>query len=855
MPISYSFFRIKTVFVLMPLWIGLANPPAVGIPPFQDAKATPETVRAAGDSEDSTELIRQAVHLTSEGQTADALALYQHAAAIDPAAGIPALGRFLALAGLETERREFIRELETKTSPFDPLTRGRGLLVAGERKRAVALLRNTPSIRDGRPVKGTLLLASLLRHDGNTTESDRILCHALLRTSSSDARIALFKELTGGHRVPLADSPGSFTMALDAAVASWHPTRNQLIDLLDPVVMALQSSPDYFARRDAFLALSDQREAATAWFVTRILIREERQEDALEFLEATEKLQRQSALWPLIAEEVAELHRSLGKHDEAEVLLESVARRRSGRDASLLDLKAAGLAFSRRDLDRALALLNRVDPESLRSDELRTFHATTLAVAAHTNNLPLLMDVYSSATLHAMPDDCELLHMVIFEHMQETEQHRALDRAVRERLQNDPKGASTLWRLDAETCVQLRSRPNQLKALYHLVLARPGDLNALDLLAREALPIAIDVVKAPSDALAVPPEEIDKLAEITEKSLIALIRGRPYDPTYMGALIAFYTELGDKEKAVAVPDQVAGSTTNPRLLDVAGYALSINGFPEQGLVYYDRALALDPDNTHIQMNRAGCLTRLDRWDEARAFYQLLLEQGVDGREYHVHELVQRLWAVEQHQEREQEGLAYFRSLDKRIQGDWVEEAWRSAAALMASEKDFDRAEEFYRLLRDRAETRVERAQVDGEIAMTYFKAEEFTTAEQRFREAAERYQEDRHASIEFHFLRAEALVRLGKPDEAIDLMRRQAQRYPALPIAYNGLYRAAQLAAEADKSELAIALYREFLDTPSTEFGRKREARQQIQKLESATAADPEGEEPHHSTDHARAAR
>jgi len=159
-----------------------------------------------------------------------------------------------------------------------------------------------------------------------------------------------------------------------------------------------------------------------------------------------------------------------------------------------------------------------------------------------------------------------------------------------------------------------------------------------------------------------------------------LIRMRPFDPEPMRRLMRFYQGSGTGEPG-EVPDLVGRNATNPQLLGQCGYVLATEGFPERALPYYDRALALDFEDPFLQLNRAACLTRLGRSEEAAQIYRFTLEHGHHGRPYHLHEILLRLWVIAEAESTETECLAYFASLAARPSIPWGEEIARETARL------------------------------------------------------------------------------------------------------------------------------------------------------------------------------
>ncbi len=161
-----------------------------------------------------------------------------------------------------------------------------------------------------------------------------------------------------------------------------------------------------------------------------------------------------------------------------------------------------------------------------------------------------------------------------------------------------------------------------------------------------------------------------------------LIRMRPYDPEPMRRLMRYYhgTGLGRPEQ---VPDLIGLNATNPQLLGQCGYVLATEGFPAEGLRYYDRALSIDPEDPFVRLNRAACLTRLGRHSEAEMIYRDLLEHGHKGRAYHLHELILRLWVMAQDLAQEHACLAYLNSLAQRQDIPWREAIDRELIAVLS----------------------------------------------------------------------------------------------------------------------------------------------------------------------------
>ncbi len=809
------------------------------------------------------ELIAAAMVCTAQGNLEAALELYRRAAQAEPETGIPALGRFLRLAGTEAQRREFARDLEERCArgAIPAHVRARGLAALGDSDSALAILRGGNKANE--PVAGgaraaantteTLMQARLLRAHGQAALGEALLARALICGENRPdlEQAELFEALMAPPPVSLYDQPATLVRAMDAGLCAWaaarERTRAEALRLTDPALMRMQSSAEYRSRRNTLLETAKHEGGlGAAWFAARLLAREEKPREAADLLASSSagKAERGLSLRPIVAEELAEALLALGERTKAIALLDEAASGHSGRYAESLRLRAATLALASRDYAEARQRLEHLHPAaftSADSQQARAFWCASLSEASRAGDIPRVIDLYTSATQSIPMRDLDYCHEAIFGAMQETAQHRALMQALDERLarQNDKAAApssntAALWRLAAETAGQLRDPRARIEALARWAQANEGNFEALEVLANAVLPAAIDLAKASAAERAALSTkdaegagEIEPIESLAENTLKTMIRTRPYDPTYLGALIRLRQARGDLEEAARVPDIALGNsqnTKNPRLLGAAGYALAINGFPAAAMEYYDRALALDPRDMSIRMNRASCLTRLDRFDEAAQFYREVLEKGVNGRAYHVHEVVGRLWKIEEHQGRAAECIEYFRSLGQRIQGGWAAEAWRDMARLMAREKHFAEAREFFRRWEAQADSPEMRRQAAQEALDTYMEAQDYAQAESEARAAAQRLRGDPEGVAMALRAQAEALAKLNRKREAAALLDDWVACNPELPAAWDAVFRAAQLAEESGDATMALNLYNKFLNSPSLDFAGRRAA-------------------------------
>lgn len=775
--------------------------------------------------------LTRAMQLTAQGKPEEALAIYRRLAEADPSVGLPALGRFLRLTGRQADAVALLDTVKAGGTKGDTLTRARTLLSLGEQNAALALLESDAAIRRGQSPHGTLLLAQLLRQSEREPESEQLLRTALPDAPTTVSRDLLFRAWVGVGHAALADHPTSLLLTLRLGLENQRTRRPEAVRFLDPIIIEMQSRPGYLAHRAEYLESGAKLGGGAAWFAARLLVREERHADALALLEPVERRERGTLLWPLLAEETAELYRIQGRQPEADSLLQVLARSESGREGLRLKLQRARSAMALKEWERAMDLFAAIPAAELSLDERRIAWILHLTAAARTGRIERILKVYEEAAGESNDEDINRYHEAIFTHLIETEQHQQIEDRIRKRFEEDKTTPAVLWRVAAQAAGEMRKKPNEIEALYQYVLASPGNVEALAALARVVTPVASELAQASTETLAVPNSEVVKLGELAEKSLRELIRFQPYVPDYHAALISVYQARGDREAAARASEFVARDSRDPRLLGAAALALATNGFPREAMSYYDRALAINPDAMDIRMNRTSCLTRLDRFEEALAIYREILETGFHGRMYHVHEVVGRIWAIGDHLKRVEELIVYFRGLKDRLEGEWRDEALATFANLLAHAGRNAEARTFFDVLREEGSSRQTQRTAWESVAVTYMHEKEYDKAAAVFEEAEKRFAAMPEWAMDFLYNRAEVLGQAGKTDSAIALLRDAARRHPEMQAALAGLYRAALMAEEAANPALARELYLEYLQSGSTDFSHRRQAEEKLEAL------------------------
>ncbi len=778
-----------------------------------------------------------AMRLTAEKKLDAARSEYDAVVAKAPEEGLPALGRFIALTGDDAAKDAFIARLDANAEGWDGISRAKGYASVSRPQEAISLLQQDEAVTSGAHASATLLLSTLLRSGGDSKGADAVLAKAVLDEKSAGGRRLLFDALVGDERIQLTEDPSRYLAVVDAGLRSVGTTEAAAIRRADPVILRLMQDHEiYFPFRAAILKENLSGKPAAAYFVARLLLREEKLDEALAFIDPVEKGAMADPFWPVLAQAKAQLLRSAGRNEEARVLYDLVAEKASGRSAAPLIKEAARMALATNDADLALKQLARLKLEDLSADERHQAWIIHLSAAAMKGDIGPLIELYSRATERASAEQVSLYHQVIFAKMLETEKHIALEEAIRARFAADAKTPARLWLLAAAAAAESRRQPNQIEALYQHACAFPGDPAALRALSEVVTPLVESILTAPPQSVVAPKEQIDGLRRLAEQSLTHLVKSQPLDPQPYINLISLHKAGGEKDVPARIKGIVAAESPDARVKGVCAFALSTNGFAEAALPLYDEALKIDPQNMQIQMNRASCLTRLDRFDEARDYYRKLLTGGDHGMRFHVHEIIDRIWAIDETKKREAECVAYFKEVLPSIPAGWRNETKNDVANIFAKKELLDDAAKLYSELVAEADAGELKLHAYESLAAIYFKQQKPAEAARLYESAEKAFAEDPDTLIAITQARAQALAETGKADEAVKLLRAQAAAHPDHQTALNGLYLAGMICEKSGQPGGAKDLFKAYLASSSTDFGLRDKAEAKLSEASPSSS-------------------
>lgn len=800
---------------------------------FDDASTsgTAPTMLLVPRSDEAEAMLRDAQRATSEGRADDAMALYERAAQDAPEQAVPALARFLSL----TDRADDLKALADRAAGADsgwsPLVRARVLAEANRRHDALEVLLAGETTRNGADAAAVKLAARILREEKRDEERELLLIGAIAKAPDSRRKSLYWNELLAGTSNTLFSQPSLLLQAMAQGLEAAGTSRAALLEKLDDAVIRFQHSPDYFKVRQETLDTATEHGAGAVWFATRMLVREERHDEALAYLTEREPSMRVSRLWPVLAAERAELLRQTGRLDEFRDAIETLAKADTP-EAAALRVEAARAALSAGNNARALENVDAVDPAKLAPEVRRDWMLARMLALAREGDVARIVAVYPETVDGSREEDVELFEHAIFSTMIETAQHAEIEKRVRAIFHENPDASPTLWRLAARAAVESRRKPNELEALYRYALARPKDTAALDRLAASVGPIAAELAQAPKEVLAIPQEDVDNTIHLAAEVLREVARRKPLDPEAFRLLLELRAAQGRAAEGVAEVVEIGRASNNPKAMANIAFVLATNGHPAEALPLYDEILAAEPGEMAVRMNRAACLTRLDRWDEAVAFYRDVLLKGHEGRPWHEHELVQRLWQIAKHRGQERDCIDWFRDVASQPKDERSLSRIENMAAQLANDGRFSDAEWFLNEVMARTAEPSARARTWSRLIRGRIEGGDASGALELFARADADLAAAPESRVDLRLQHAEFLSMQGRPTEAVDMMLAASREFPDDAYAADALHRAGQLMEQNGDPRRAAELYHAFLASTSRNFDRRKDAESRLAELE-----------------------
>ncbi len=766
-------------------------------------------------------ILKQAIQETSNGELEAAAKTHEKLINVAPEVGYPRFARFLKLTN-PAKLPDFSAALLADDSLPISL-RARTLLTMDEADAATTLLEGAVNSQNGaEKTANTILLSTAYRKTNQPAKADQLIVQALRGLSPEDRRLLANHFFTRLGN-PLPTSPSLLMTALDLGYIEMNQTTVERRELLDSILFSQQEAGAYFELRKALTTSTQTLGPVSLHLLVRLYLLEGRMEDASQLLGAEGEKFVSSSYYTELAKERVALFESTFQLDLALILSREIAEREQ-KSVEKPQQDFFLTFINSKQYEEALKIKPNLET-ALQEPRDRALIMGLIELAAFQKNVEQVVNLYAAIPKSVVREERARLHQNIFRQLVNTAEHLIVEQLIREQFRDNPDATEpALWLLAAAAAVESRLKPNEFEARYQYVRLAPNDTEELEALAFEAAAIALELSTATPEELEqfdVPQEEPKRFYELAEACLQTLIRSRPYAPEPMQQLIRLYRDTGNPEQAIMVPEMIAKGTQNLLILKNCGFVLSLEGYPELALEYYDKALQLDPANMDILTNRAAALTRLDRWDEAIEFYKSALEEGFQGKPWHNHEYILRLWAVAETLNQEAEMENYFKELAENSTIPWQDEILDNLAALfMKLNRPEDAAFYAHKIL-ERELPPAQRLKIWEKLIAAFrsdsAKVEEYyTTALSELQASTKEY-----SALMINYSRY--LKDVGRNDEAVQQLMKLNQTHTTAE-ALDAVFYAALIQEESGNVDEAKILYQQYLNSFSVNFTLRKEA-------------------------------
>ena len=738
--------------------------------------------------ETTTSLAAQAVRLTAQKKLSEAEEIYRRLAKEDPADGLPRLARFLTATGQTTAAQELLTGDEAAEIP--PLLRARAALAAGNSALAENLTTSASIHASEDAYTAIVVRINALISSGQKEAAADALAQATLNSRlSPQQRREVFDRLThvgNSDQVARIALPLVQSLAEDSTIG-FEPLR-------DTALLALQnlSAGEAASRfRDELTSAADAS-APAAWMLAIAQVRRGEAPQARELLKKRYAEEKTTASRVMLGRELASL---LDDDRPATMrLLEELVTLTDG--DPVVRLQASQLAYKMQDFPRAQRHLKDLDTSKFDEGRMWAWRNVTMGNVGKVASPAAVIAKFEESSKNLPYDKTRELAEAPWVRLSETPEQLQVHKLLMERLSETSAPARLhILRMSLEN--QLINPAGVFDALTNYVAAAPGDFAALEELGAlhgaRIFQFAERLRKA--DASTTPSEfyeMVDAAAEVLWKGAEA----RPYQPESFDRLMALYMLVGDKEAAARVPQFLLVKNENtPEALGQAAFLYATNGLAEEAVPIYERAMKLRPEDMNLRLNYAGALTRVGRDRDAEGIYWSLMEHGMNGRQYHTHEIYANAYRLAERTGRMDHFLGFLAGLLKKADVAQRDEFLLDVGKLLAFYGRPDASLPFFEAARTEYPARAEEARAG--LIRAHVARRDFDAAEKLILEA-EAATSSVDAQISARFGRADLARERGDVATAVKLWEELAAMHPKDTLAARGLLAGAELLASMD---------------------------------------------------------
>lgn len=765
----------------------------------------------------ASSLLTEAYRLTAAGQRPQADAVYQQLLQCCPDEGYPAYARYLSRTGQTTAVQDLLTS-HPGLAAQPVITRARAHIIAGRQGDAITLLRSD-SAASGTLYTRTVLLANQLDMLGESATAATEIEKVLASPELSDAdRRDLFGQLVrrGGSDSLARVLPTVVDSIISSSTLDYPQLRTLALDGLT----ALSMGPGY----PDFHAALQQRAASApsgAWLAALSSIRKGDNDAALALLEGVSTSTLSARQLRVILEEKARLlagdtERTIGIYRQL-VDLDAASDR--------LRLQLAQQYFRAHKIPDTVAILKPLNFAALDDGERMSALNLYLTSLGSTGPMPDLVTEYlrlSAGYPYQRVRDIASAPFPLFS----PDNTQPLRTAIDDKLANT-SGTQNLYILLMSLENLVGNQPAIAQALEKYTTARPNDVDAVMELADLRAAEAWQLVES-NPATSAPLAQLQSTADTASRALWNAVRLKPYAPEPYNKLMALYTLYNQPDKARAVPLHLAERpNATAEEVHLAAYIYATQGYPELSIPLYERALAMQ-DDTRFRLNYAAALGRVNRYDDAMAIYRKIIQHGVNGRQYHIHEVHATALALAIKQGRDAEHLDFLEKLrgDKSV--PQRDEFLLGESKVLASAGYYPQALQYLETYRE--EYPAEAVTATDAIVSVHVEKKDFNTARAVLAEQiAATTQPEQMAFLRNNVALTHRLE--GNLDAAVAEWLKLAQDLPTEHTATHGLINAARALAQSGRINEAQTHYTNYIKLNTGDVTGEQIARDELASL------------------------
>jgi len=771
----------------------------------------------AGASE-SSRLLTQAYQQTAAGDLAAADATYREMLVCCPEEGYPALARFLSKSG-QTTAVETLLTQDPAFATQSVLTRARSFISAGKRVEAVQLLKHDAGTT-GSSYARALLLSNQLETIGENDASVNELELALRSADISDAdRRDLFMRLL--QVAGPADLTQLLLPLVDTIVTSttigYLQTRSLALDGLTAVSMG-----NGYADLHAKLEQAAKTSPSHAWLYSLSCLKKGDEATALAALDtlssATLTPRQKAFCFEELARMVAlDTPRAISLYEQVIPVSD---------DPERIRLNLAQQHFRAKNLVKVVEMLKAMDFQKLHDGDHQTALNLYLTSLGSVGPMPDLVSEFlrlSSELPYEKVRDISPAPFIMFS----PDNLEALRSAV-DKVTAETSGSEKAYLLLMGLENQIGNNDGITKALESYTMANPDDANAAhelaDALSAKAWRIVADNPET-SPTLA----ELEVAGNAASRALWNAVRLRPYAPEPYIKLIALYKLYNQPDKAAEVPRFLSDSpNATAEEVHLAAFIYATQGYPDLSIPLYERALRMQ-DETRFRLNYAAALGRIERYEDAMKIYREIIAHGVNGHQYHVHEVHSSALALARRQGQEKQHLNFLNSLLTNPNVPDRAEFLLEEGKVLASAGLYQEALKFfYQYKEEYPDDTITATDI---IVSTYAVMKDFDTARRLLTdEIARTTSSEQLAFLKNNYALTYRLQ--GQIDTAVSEWQKLAEDHPAEQMATRALLNAARALAQTGQISQARQFYNQFVKLNTGDVTGEQIARDELARLD-----------------------